>query len=884
MRGQKAHVDDSGKGAAVVSKQTPMMRQYTQTKADYPDCIIFFRLGDFYEMFFDDAETASGILDIALTSRAKGKGAYPMCGVPHFSANGYIKKLVEAGHKVAVCDQVEDARQAKGIVKRAVTRVVSPGMITDLEDLDAGSANFLGALHVSQDGSGPFGFAFLDVSTAEFKVTQLADEESLLAELARVMPRELLLPADTGADNLREIITRRLAGIFVRSTANDAEIPAEIEDELFTPIAADSAVGLEAARSLFAYASGSLPGSLNHVRRLIPYRVADYMVIDEHTRVNLELLSTQMEGRRRGSLLALLDRTRTPMGARLLAAWLLYPLLSPERIDERLDGVEQLLADAVRRVDILARLKDIRDLERLLGKVAVGRATPRDLGLLRDSTESLPGWAELVQGGQGALGSLIGEVDVLEDLFQALSAALTEDPPADVGEGGAIRPGYDTHLDELREMASSGRSYIAGLEQQERAATGISSLKIRYNRVFGYFIEVTKPNLHLVPEHYRRKQTTANAERFETPELKQKEEQIMGAQDESLAIEKEMIASLAGRVSRESQRILAVARQVATSDVVAGLSELAAECGYCRPQVDESEAIEIHRGRHPVVEKYLSGERFVPNDTSVSCADEQILVITGPNMAGKSTVIRQVGLICIMAQMGSFVPAAAARIGVVDRVFTRIGAADSLARGLSTFMVEMTETAHILRHATRSSLLVLDEIGRGTSTFDGLSIAWAVAEYIHDRIGARTLFATHYHQLTELALTKPRVANYTISVKEWKERIIFLRTLVKGICSRSYGIQVGKLAGLPAEVVSRSLQVLANLEGGEYDEIGTPNLSKAVRDGSRRSGQLRLFSQAGPAPRSPLEDELDKLDLDSLAPREALDILYGMKKDLRGKK
>ncbi|HUU00516.1 MAG TPA: DNA mismatch repair protein MutS [Myxococcota bacterium] len=861
-----------------------MMRQYLETKAEYPDCIIFFRLGDFYEMFFEDAETASAILDIALTSRAKGKGSYPMCGVPHFSANGYIKKLVEAGHKVAVCDQVEDARQAKGIVKRAVTRVVSPGMITDLEDLEAGTANFLGALDNAQDGAGPYGFAFMDVSTAEFRVTQLADRESLLAELARVMPRELLLPADAGADNLRGVIAERLPGVFIRTAdgaASDAEIPAEIEEELFSHITTG---GLQAARSLFAYASSSLPGSLDHIRRLIPYRVCDFMVIDEHTRVNLEILATQMDGRRQGSLLALLDRTRTPMGARLLASWLLYPLLSPERIDERQNAVEQLLTDAVRRADILARLKEIRDLERLLGKVAVGRATPRDLGLLRDSFEALPSWSELVQGGEGALGGLIGRVDVLEDLFQALSAALSEDPPADVGEGGAIRPGYDTHLDELREMASSGRSYIAGLEQQERATTGISSLKIRYNRVFGYFIEVTKPNLHLVPEHYRRKQTTANAERFETPELKQKEEQILGAQDESLALEKEMIASLAGRVSRESQRILAVARQVATSDVIACLSELAAECGYCRPQVDESDKIEIRLGRHPVVEKYLSGERFVPNDTSVSCADEQILVITGPNMAGKSTVIRQVGLICIMAQMGSFVPAAAARIGVVDRVFTRIGAADSLARGLSTFMVEMTETAHILRHATRRSLLVLDEIGRGTSTFDGLSIAWAVAEYIHDRIGARTLFATHYHQLTELALTKPRVANYTISVKEWKEQIIFLRTLVKGICSRSYGIQVGKLAGLPAEVVSRSLQVLANLEMGEYDEIGTPNLSKAVRDGSRRSGQLRLFSQAGPAPRSPLEDELDKLDLDSLAPREALDILYGMKKDLRDKK
>jgi DNA mismatch repair protein MutS len=890
MRGQKAPVEDSGKDKAIVSKQTPMMRQYLETKAEYPDCILFFRLGDFYEMFFDDAELASGILDIALTSRAKGKGAYPMCGVPHFSANSYIKRLVEAGHKVAVCDQVEDARQAKGIVKRSVTRVVSPGMITDLEDLEAGVANFLGALHVAQDG-GPYGFAFLDVSTAEFKVTQLTDREGLLAELARVMPRELLIP-DASAEDLREIIAMALPGIFLRTAGgdpDDAGIPAEIESELFAHLAADSGsvqidCGLKAARRLFIYATGSLPGSLDHIRRLIPYRVADYMVIDQQTRVNLELLSTQMDGRRQGSLLALVDRTRTPMGTRLLGSWLLYPLLSPERIGERLDALEQLLTDAVRRADILARLKEIRDLERLLGKAAVGRATPRDLGLLRDSLMCLPAWAELVSDDQAALGRLIGEIDILKDLFKKLDAALAEEPPADAGEGGAIRSGYDAHLDELRDMASSGRSYIAGLEQQERKATGIASLKIRYNRVFGYFIEVTKPNLHLVPEHYGRKQTTANAERFETDELKQKEEQILGAQDESLALEKEIIASLTERVSKESQRILTVARQVATSDVIASLAELAAENGYCRPQVDESEAIEIHAGRHPVVEKYLSGERFVPNDSNVSCQDEQILVITGPNMAGKSTVIRQVGLICIMAQMGSFVPAASARIGIVDRVFTRIGAADNLARGLSTFMVEMTETAHILRHATRRSLLVLDEIGRGTSTFDGLSIAWAVAEYIHDRIGARTLFATHYHQLTELALTKSRVANYTISVKEWKERIVFLRTLVKGICSRSYGIQVGKLAGLPAEVVRRAVQVLANLEGDEYDEIGTPKLSVAERDGSRRSGQLRLFSKALPASRSLVEQELEKLELDSLTPREALDILYGMKQGLKEKK
>jgi len=845
-------------GTSKSVKQTPMMRQYVEAKAEYPDCILFFRLGDFYEMFFEDAELASKLLDIALTSRTKGEDSYPMCGVPHFSASGYIAKLVEHGHKVAICDQVEDAKQAKGIVKRRVTRVVSPGMITQPEDLDARESNFLGGIALDEENPGPLGFSILDVSTADYRATQVDTIDSLLDEIARVRPRELLLPAGCEGSELHQNLQKRFEGLFLRFVAAEKT---------------DKPPGQAAADLVLSYATSSLPGNLEHVRRLVHYQVADHMIIDEYSRSNLELLRTLMEGRRKGSLLDIIDQTRTPMGARKLAQWMLYPLIDPVRINRRLDAVEQLVSDAVLRSDLRAHLSGVRDLERLLAKVAVGQANPRDLGVLRDSMQALPDWAALVAGDQ-PLGAMIGAVDLLEDLSEALKAALVDEPPVDLSAGGAIRPGFNAELDHLVELATSGRKFIADLERQEKEQTGIASLKIRFNKVFGYYIEVTKPNLHLVPEHYRRKQTTANAERYETDELKKQEEAILRAQDDRVALENEIITGLMDRVRAGAQRVLQVASQIARSDVLASLAEVAGTFSYCRPVVDESEIIDVADGRHPVVERVLKGERFVPNDVHLQCSQEQILIITGPNMAGKSTVIRQAALIAILAQMGSYVPAASARLGVVDRIFTRIGAADNLARGQSTFMVEMNETAHILRHATRRSLIVLDEVGRGTSTFDGLSIAWAVAEYLHDRVGARTLFATHYHQLTDLALTKERVVNYTIQVREWKDNIVFLRRLVKGICNRSYGIQVGKLAGLPGEVIKRAREILVNLEGKEYDEVGVPRLSRSAREGGKSTGQLQLFS--APA-RSPVEEELEQLDLDSITPIEALQILSRLK-------
>ncbi len=869
-------------------KQTPMMRQYLDIKAQYSDCVLFFRLGDFYEMFFEDAQLASKVLDIALTSRSKDKNGYPMCGVPYFSANSYIAKLVDNGHKVAVCDQVEDAKAAKGIVKRAVTRVVSPGMITDPEDLDFRKSNYLAGLYRQDDQT--LGFAFLDVSTADFRMTQVAGLDALADEIARVGPRELLLSEQDLQSELGKWLADRFKDLFIKATdlssdkerkGLDAFSHAIDPSDLATIAGSEKSPAAEAARLVFAYAAASLPGALDHVRRISYYDQVDHLVVDEYSRVNLELTRTLMEGNRRGSLLGVLDRTRSPMGSRMMGNWLRFPLLDLDEINARADAVEQLVNDEVLRSDLRDCLGSIRDMERLVSKIAIGQGGPRDLSALRDSLGALPQWAELLQRDEkdSALRMLLGKIDLLSDLHTELDRTLVDSPPMDLSNGGVVRQGVDDTLDELIHAATSGRDFIAALEQKERESTGISSLKIKYNKVFGYFIEVTKANLHLVPEHYRRKQTTANAERYETDELKEKEEMILSAQDRRVELEREIVLRLVESIRGSVQRILETASQVAVCDVIASLAQLAAEHGYCRPTVDDSEQIAIEEGRHPVVELLMKDEPFVPNDLLVDSEQQQLLIITGPNMAGKSTTIRQVALIAIMAQLGSFVPARSARIGLVDRIFTRIGAADNLARGQSTFMVEMVETAHILHHATRRSLLILDEIGRGTSTFDGLSIAWAVAEYVHDRIGARCLFATHYHQLSDLSLTKERVANFTISVKEWNDQIIFLRRMVKGITSRSYGIQVGKLAGLPAEVVNRAHEILQNLESQEFDEIGTPRLSRTkVNPDKNGPVQFNLF--AAPS-KSAIEEELGGLDLNSITPMDALNLLHKWKGDAK---
>ncbi|NMB74038.1 MAG: DNA mismatch repair protein MutS [Myxococcales bacterium] len=878
-------MDDSREAAAAKPqgpiKQTPMMKQYLEQKAAHPDCILFFRLGDFYEMFFEDAEVASRALDLTLTSRAKGEDAVPMCGVPYFSAKNYIARLVDQGYKVAICDQMEDPRQAKGLVKRQVTRVISPGMITDPESLDEHESNYLGG--VCWEG-GKFGFAYLDVSTADFRMTQVESAEEVAAEVERVRVRELLLPRLPGYESLEKHLSAGVNRLFIKTVDpidNNSEYKwygAIDAESLRQSGCLEQPVGLWAARLVYEYAAESLPGRIEHVRRLLPYQATDRMWIDEAARVHLELTRSAMGGGRRGSLLDIIDLCRTPMGSRLLRDWMLSPLTRLPAIQERADAVECLVNQPVLRADLADLLGRVRDLERLLSRVVVRQGTPRDLGVLRDSMAVLPQVARLLGGPElGALARFCGPLDELADLFAALAEALVDEPPLDLSEGGAIRPGYRPELDRLVELSRRGREIIGELEERERARTGIASLKVRYNRVFGYYIEVTRPNLHLVPADYRRKQTTANAERFETEELKRTESEILSAQEQRAELERRLVEELTERLRQNAQRILASARTLAACDVIAALADVAVRYDYRRPLVDESERLEISAGRHPVVERLMHGERFVPNDIALDTEKEQLLIITGPNMAGKSTAIRQTALIVILAQMGSFVPADSARVGIVDRLFTRIGAADNLARGQSTFMVEMVETSGILHHATRKSLLVLDEIGRGTSTFDGLSIAWAVAEYIHERIGARTLFATHYHELADLPRTFSRVVNYTVTVKEWKDQIIFLRRLIRGTTSRSYGIQVAKLAGLPAEVIERAKEILANLEGEEFDDLGSPRLSRSGRKGrdAAPTAQRELF--AAPA-RSALDDELERLDPDTLSPLEAISALYRLKK------
>jgi DNA mismatch repair protein MutS len=862
-------------------KQTPMMKQYLEQKAAYPDCILFFRLGDFYEMFFEDAEVASRALDLTLTSRSKGADAVPMCGVPYFSARNYIAKLVDQGFKVAICDQMEDPSQAKGLVKRQVTRVISPGMITDPESLDEHESNFLGG--VFWDG-GKFGLAILDISTADFRMTELDSLPACLAEVERLRVRELLLPRIPQCDELEGLLSAGVNKLFIKRVE-----PPDIQKEypwgenidsesLRRSGCLDQPVALGAARLVYRYAAESLPGRIEHVRRLLPYRAGDRMWLDESARVHLELCQSAMGGGRRGSLLGVIDVCRTPMGSRLLRDWMLGPLIRPDEIRCRADAVECLFDQPVLRADLSDLLSSVRDLERLLSRVVVRQGTPRDLGVLRDSMAVLPGIGRLLNARElAALQHLCGPLDDLADIHAALAQALVDEPPLDLADGGAIRPGYRPELDRLVDLSRRGREIMGELEERERARTKISSLKVRYNRVFGYYIEVTRPNLHLVPPDYRRKQTTANAERFETEELKSIESDILTAQEQRAELERRLVEELTDRLRKEAVRIQATARALAACDAVAALAEVAVRYNYRRPVVDESERLEISAGRHPVVERLMTGERFVPNDLVMDTEKEQLLIITGPNMAGKSTAIRQVALCVILAQMGAFVPAESARIGIVDRLFTRIGASDNLARGQSTFMVEMVETSGILHHATRRSLLVLDEIGRGTSTFDGLSIAWAVAEYIHERIGARTLFATHYHELADLPRSFPRVVNYTVSVKEWKDQIIFLRRLIRGTSNRSYGIQVAKLAGLPAEVIDRAKEILANLEGEEFDDLGAPRLSRSGRKGAPppASGQRELF--AAPS-RDALDDELSNLDPDTLSPLEALSTLYRLKK------
>jgi DNA mismatch repair protein MutS len=871
-----------------IAALTPMMRQYLDTKARYPDALLFFRLGDFYEMFFQDAVTAAAALQITLTSRAKGDDKVPMCGVPYHAARGYVARLLEQGFKVAICDQVEEPGKG-ALVKREVTRVVTPGMVLDDQVLDPREASFLGAVVLGERGGG---LALLDASTGELRCGEVAEDARLLDELRRAGVRELILPR--AADTARaEALARGVGAPVARRDDVEFERPAEKLRRHLGVQSLDSygvgglTLGLSAAAGALAYLADTQRAVPRHVDRLSRLATDEVLQLDEATRANLELERTLSGGRKKGTLLALLDRTATAPGGRRLAEWLRYPLLDPARIGARLEAVEELVGSSVAREDLAAALRPVADLERLLSRLALGQGNARDLRALAGALLALPGLADhlearaaplLVAAGRGLRG--------LEALAGHLDRAVAEEPPVGLKEGGLIRRGYSADLDGIVSLAEDGKGTIARLEAKERSRTGIGSLKVRFNRVFGYYLEVTKPNLHLVPSDWERRQTTVGGERFVTPELKQFEEQVLTAEERRSALEQELFEELRQAVVAEAGRIRTAADAVATADVLLSLARLAAERGYSRPVVDSSEVLEIVDGRHPVVEALLpeGPAAFVPNDVQVAARAGEgeeagggaLLVITGPNMAGKSTVMRQAALIALLAQMGSFVPARRARVGLVDRIFTRVGASDDLARGRSTFMVEMTETAAILHNATRRSLVVLDEIGRGTSTFDGVSIAWAVAEHLHDQVGCRTLFATHYHELQDLARERPAVRNLTVAVREVGEQVVFLRKLVQGGASRSYGIEVAKLAGLPGEVLARAREILRNLEAMEVDERGHAALAHGRRRRAEQASQLGLFAAPDPGT-AELQRALSELDLDALRPLDALNLLAGWK-------
>ncbi len=886
-----------------VANLTPMMKQYLEVKAQNPEALLFFRLGDFYELFFEDAVRAAELLKITLTSRAKGAERIPMCGVPYHAAKRYLAKLVEAGQKVAICEQLEPP--GKGIVKREVVRVVTPGMVLDDDVLEARENNFLAALFAG-DGEDEWGAALLDASTGEFTALQPGPASALLDELSRAAPKELLVPEGFGEASLEEVLASFSRRPSVATLPADAFDPKRARSLLAAHFQVKSLDGfglgeatpsVGAAGAALRYLKETQKSAAGHVDRIASSARGGALIIDEASRANLELLRTLKDGARSGALIGVLDRSVTPLGARRVGRWLSAPLADAEAIRARHDAVQALVDSASFREALVGALQQVADIERLCGKLSLASGGPRDLKALARSLEVLPQVAKVLPAGKTTLlAALAGPLDHAEvkALSATLSKALVEDPPAVQGDGGFIARGFHTELDEFALLASNGKDYLAKLEVREREATGIGSLKVRYNRVFGYYLEVSKANLHLVPKEWIRKQTTVGGERYVTEELKTYEEKVLTADEKRVAIELELFEDLRKRVVACAGPLRAAAEAIATLDALVAFARVAVENGYVRPEIDDSQAIEIVGGRHPVVEKTLKDDAFVPNDLSVNRSERQVLIITGPNMAGKSTVMRQVALAVVMAQAGSFVAAKRARIGLCDRVFTRVGASDNLAKGQSTFMVEMTETANILHHATRKSLVVLDEIGRGTSTFDGLSIAWAVAEHLHDRVGARTLFATHYHELTDLGREKPRVKNCSIAVRESDGRVIFLRKLVEGAASRSYGIEVARLAGLPPEVLARARELLANLEAGEFDEAGRPRLArratakeKEPKALSTDPNQIGLFvapkgqPQAKPAAEGVLA-AIEAFSVDTTTPLEALSAIAKWKQTLKG--
>ena len=902
-----------------MTQLTPLMQQYLQIKGQYKDCILFYRLGDFYEMFFEDAHTCSKELEIALTGKSIGQEERaPMCGVPFHSVEGYLSKLVSRGYRVAICEQVEDPKQAKGIVKREVVRIVTPGTNLNTQVLDETKNNYLMAIVHTTNA---YGISIVDITTGDYYVTEVDTERKLMDEIFKWSPSEIICND-----------TFFVSGINIdalKSNSNLALSPLEpwyFDDELCVRVLKehfkvgtldglglkDYSIGVIAAGCIMQFLRETQKNSLSHITKLTPYTYEKYMLLDSSTVRNLELIETMREKQKKGSLLWVLDKTKTAMGARLLRSYMEQPLIDFDMINQRLEGVSQLKDNMITREEIREYLNPIYDLERLMSKICYKSANPRDLIAFRSSLSMLPHIKFLMQSfDTPLLKDIYEELDTLDDILTLINNAIEEEPPLAVKEGGIIKEGYNAEVDRLRKAKTEGKDWLMDLETKEREATGIKNLKIKYNRVFGYYLEVTNSYQSLAPESWIRKQTLANAERYTTPELKELEDIILGAEDKLFSLEYDLFSEIRDQISMEVKRIQQSAKAIARIDVFASLALVAEQNNYVKPNMNTSGAIHIKNGRHPVVERMISHDMFVSNDTLLDNKHNRVSIITGPNMAGKSTYMRQTALIVLMAQLGSFVPAQSAEIGIVDRIFTRVGASDDLASGQSTFMVEMTEVANILRNATKNSLLILDEIGRGTSTFDGLSIAWAVVEHISNAcvLGAKTLFATHYHELTELEGRLEGVNNYCIAVKEQGEDIVFLRKIVKGGADKSYGIQVAKLAGVPASVLKRATEIVNELTGNDLalkarnlaePEVATVqeaviqeefNLEAlltdyAPKDGldttkskkSKSTNQLSIFSVCD---NEDIITELRDIDIARFTPIDAINKLYHLQKTIK---
>ena len=851
-------------------KLSPMMSRYLKTKEEYPDCILFYRLGDFYEMFFDDAITASRELELTLTGKNCGLAERaPMCGVPFHSANIYIQRLVAKGFKVAICEQLEDAKEAKGLVDRGVIRVVTPGTITDENMLDEKKNNYLCIIYKSLDS----GLAFCDVSTGEVYVTCITDQRNVINEIARYSPSEIIMNKSA-----RDAFEKDLSG---RITADISDY----DEEYFTPdevrIAEQFKKFGPAELGLFApvtkYAVHALISYLEHTQKsqvayidsLTVYSAEEFMDMDFATRRNLEITETMRDKAKRGSLLWVLDRTKTSMGARKLKQWLEKPLINSIEVNKRLYSVDELVKNVMLCDDLSDLLSGIYDISRIVSRISLGTATPRDMVALKISLLKLPELNYLLSGTTSPILSEMNKnFDLMQDITELLDSSINDNAPISLKDGGVIKGGYSEELDELRRLATDGREWILAAEAEEKEKTGIKNLKISYNKVFGYYIEVTKSNIDMVPDYYIRKQTLVNAERYITPQLKEMENSVLSASERFLALEAQLFEEIRGTISKELDRLKKTCEIIATTDVLCSFAQVAFKHGYVMPEVTEGGELIIKDGRHPVVEKTLKNTIFVPNDTTLDTKDNRELIITGPNMAGKSTYMRQVALITLMAQVGSFVPASYAKIGVVDRIFTRVGASDDIAQGQSTFMLEMVEVANILKNATAKSLVILDEIGRGTSTFDGLSIAWAVAEHMQSKIGAKTLLATHYHEMTELENSLDGVKNYSIAVKKHGDNITFLRKIIRGGADDSYGIEVAALAGVPKTVITRAKDILKKIENDDiesaYKVKKQPEVSMQIGFEDNIAGEIF--------------EELKNLDVTTYTPIEALNKLYELTK------